>query len=467
MLRDIPQIDLNPPVLYLLDYFSLHVFAHLTGPLQNTAARLPSLTGGLIASVALFAFLRGRVGALYALAGVGLLWDSRFFLFVTEDRPYALLVGLLVLLLLAWERATQPQRNPLWVCAVLLVGLAMMGSHFMAGFLLLAFLGAETARAWCRGRLDAPVLLGLVVPFVIPLYYRQVFKNYDLMIFPAKFQVSVTSFGTVYWSLLADQLPSLAICLLLCVIATTLSPPQELEAPGETRVFYAVSPESHKNHFTLPERVLFFGLLLEPLMSVISQSQRHAGFFLRYALPGCVPIAVLATLFLFRSFRHLKRVALITVAATFVGTAVPLVLQLARALSPAETVVADAPATDYRTVSPELPLVAASGLTFVEMNHREDPNFLHRLYYLTDTPAAVQYAHATMFEGEAKVSRMFHFQSFEAAHPKFLVLGTYDYPEDWLLRKLQADGDSLRYLGRFETSYKDKELYEVTVKTRQ
>jgi hypothetical protein len=38
-----------------------------------------------------------------------------------------------------------------------------------------------------------------------------------------------------------------------------------------------------------------------------------------------------------------------------------------------------------------------------------------------------------------------------------------DYPEDWLLRKLRADGDSLHDLGKFESTYKDADLYEVTL----
>ena len=80
---------------------------------------------------------------------------------------------------------------------------------------------------------------------------------------------------------------------------------------------------------------------------------------------------------------------------------------------------------------------------------------------VTPAQAAITYAHATLFEGEAEVSRTFHFRgqveglrSFEASHGKFLVLGTLDSPEDWLLRELQAEGAHLRYMGNYDTSYK-------------
>jgi hypothetical protein len=57
-------------------------------------------------------------------------------------------------------------------------------------------------------------------------------------------------------------------------------------------------------------------------------------------------------------------------------------------------------------------------------------------------------------------------QSFQQKHPKFLVLGTVNYPEDWLLRKLITEGYTVRYLGSFTTSYKDKDLYEVSLSSR-
>ena len=55
------------------------------------------------------------------------------------------------------------------------------------------------------------------------------------------------------------------------------------------------------------------------------------------------------------------------------------------------------------------------------------------------------------------------YRQFLAQHPAFYVLGTYDYPEDWLLRALQHEGARILVLGRVRGSYKDHELYEVHV----
>ena len=121
-----------------------------------------------------------------------------------------------------------------------------------------------------------------------------------------------------------------------------------------------------------------------------------------------------------------------------------------------------------------LPIVAASGLTFVEMNDRETSATRMRTYYLTDREAATRFAHATLFENEANVQEalglhgnVVPYVSFIAQHSHFFVIGTYTYPEDWLLRKLDADGATLIYRGKVRSTYKDDDLYEVNVTPRR
>jgi len=47
-------------------------------------------------------------------------------------------------------------------------------------------------------------------------------------------------------------------------------------------------------------------------------------------------------------------------------------------------------------------------------------------------------------------------------HRKFLVFGTYDFPEDWLLRKLNADGAQLRLIGTVDDpQFKDMQVWQI------
>ena len=131
------------------------------------------------------------------------------------------------------------------------------------------------------------------------------------------------------------------------------------------------------------------------------------------------------------------------------------------------------PSTSYRNVRTDLPFVTASGLTFVEMDHRESPEFIHRLYYLTDHESAVRY-HTTIFE-DFPVARQWlpiranvtAFRDFTMLNHRFLVLATAGFPEDWLLQKLQDDGAQIRLLQNQQTGYRDRELYEVTLREEQ
>jgi hypothetical protein len=53
------------------------------------------------------------------------------------------------------------------------------------------------------------------------------------------------------------------------------------------------------------------------------------------------------------------------------------------------------------------------------------------------------------------------FADFIQQHREFLVLGTYDSPEEWLLQKLDDDGARLTWLGTYQVPYADSDLYLV------
>jgi hypothetical protein len=121
-------------------------------------------------------------------------------------------------------------------------------------------------------------------------------------------------------------------------------------------------------------------------------------------------------------------------------------------------------------VHPELPFVVNAATTFLALDHHENAAFLDRVYYLVDEPSALRYAHTNLFEGIAGLKPYFplraHIESyadFAARHPRFLVFGESDQPDQWLLRKLAAEGAHIEKIGEFETPYEDSRLQEVTL----
>ena len=124
----------------------------------------------------------------------------------------------------------------------------------------------------------------------------------------------------------------------------------------------------------------------------------------------------------------------------------------------------------YRTVHSDLPFVAASGLAFMELDHNESDQFASRLYYLTDREAAIHYAHASIFEGIPILKRTFPVRAnvqaycdFVIQHRRFLVLGTPQFPEDWLLEKLRDDGGRVELVADGNFGYRDQKLFLVTI----
>ena len=84
----------------------------------------------------------------------------------------------------------------------------------------------------------------------------------------------------------------------------------------------------------------------------------------------------------------------------------------------------------------------------------------------------MQYAGATIFESLPEVKKQFPIRGnvepyvqFVKEHPHFLVLGTPNYPEDWLIPKLLDDGADLKFKGELrQSSYKDSMIFEVKLR---
>ena len=91
--------DLNPP-LY-------HLAAKASGLLvgnEALAVRLPSLLGFTAATLALFVFLRRRVGDEFALVGAMVPTVSGLYMYAYEGRPYGLVLGFSAVAVAAWQR---------------------------------------------------------------------------------------------------------------------------------------------------------------------------------------------------------------------------------------------------------------------------------------------------------------------------------------------------------------------------
>ena len=438
-------LDLNPPLEYVLVRLSTSLFGW-----SNYAVRLPSIAGFLAGSLCLWVFVARRLSACYGLLAVSVFWASPFFYYASEARPYALVTCFLGLTLIAWERATRLGRHWSTVACLGFSVSAMMLSHLMSPLYVAPFCLAELARWWRTRRIDLAVWSALLLPCAIPFVYLRLMARFGESVFPAAFQASLTKVPEAYYGTL--RLEALPLLVGLGAAALTGS-----AVRGVARPKLSVSPD--------PVTVaLIAGFLLVPLMVNLALMRSHGAYFERYALPVEFGYALAVAFALYRVVERTRAPALI-------ASGVLLAFMLAYNLGPGLKHSVWAGTSDrsdavLASLRPDLPLVAASGLTFIELSQYGNSALVRRLYYLTDHDKAVRYAHATIFEGMPDLKTYFPIRArvepyarFVSEHPAFLVLGTPDYPEDWLLAALLDGRATVRYLGRVEGPYKDHQLY--------
>ena len=441
----IGRFDLNTPTFYLLSRFSMRLFG------QNAfGMRLPSIIEFYVGSVLLFVYCRRKTEDSFAAFGVILLWSSGTFYYATEARPYALMFMCFFALLLCWDSATRTGRPRRALVGVTLSAAGMLLAHGLAPVSLLPVLAAEVTRAFRQKKLDYPMWVALLFPFLAVLTYIPLFHFYGKLLYPVPFQAGFKAIVTFY----GRSFDSVSRVVLLTVLAALLIP----SAPMER--------EPVKEGFRAEDLVLFAVLLLGPILLNFELMRGHGAFWDRYCITAQAGIyggmAVLMGIRLGRS--RLAGYAALLIVVIFL---LHQDLRVFRLRTPKDIALLE-------QVRPDLPIVAAGGLTFFEMNHHEDARLLSRLYYLKDRSLSIQYVHTNFFDDFDDFDAMRDFfpitghvaqyNEFIREHREFLVLGSYNAYE-WLLPKLHDENAQILLIKDYagQTPYIDSGLYLVTL----
>jgi hypothetical protein len=447
-------LDLNPPLSYLFVRACFHLF-HASA----TICRVPSMIGFLLCMGCVYSFLHRRFGALWGMAGVLLLATGDAYPYAFEARPYGLILGFIALAFVGWEKATDEQRgSPLGLFLLVFGGLGALLCHVFAAIAWIILIVAELVRAHKRHRLNWHILLAFLVPLTSVATYLPLLDNHSSGYFPIAFQPDTHKMMSYYFELFIQfELPLMWTTILALLFME--------KGTFQVRENLAI---------TTAQAVALGGLLLLPVILMICLMKTHGAFFTRYGIVANIAIAILIPVFSAWFTRGSRPTACVMTLILFLGSSLPVSI-ISLALHPDLLSVANSKPNACgacvlaNRLAPELPFVDASGLTYIEMNSREDDGFLSRVYYLTDQTASLRYAHASIFEGMRSLKGVFpihanveEYSIFVRQHPSFLVLGTFDYPEDWLLRKVKADDAHLCLLATLSDSqFKDKQLWQV------
>ncbi len=426
----IAHVDLNPPLIYLL----VRLFHRLAGT-SELITRLPAAIGFYLGSIGVLVFLRRRIGVLWGTAAVLLFWTTPYFRLATQARPYGLLFGFFAFSLVSYDRRS--------VKGLAIGNAGMMLSHVFAPLSIAAFGAAELFRTMKTRRIDWRVWGSLILPLLISLAYIPATRNFQKFYFPAAFQASGDQILHYYVRLLFLYMyPAGFLGIGLALVALPFTKFVRRGLPGGgAAILWSVA------------------LLVTPVALNLVLMRSGGAFWERYCMTSALAFYLLVTIGLgwVTGFRKSSGLA-----ACFAFAAVALATPF-----PPDSQLPEPKALE--ALPGDLPIVSASGLSFLEMDHYLGSSLLSRVYYLVDRPSAIAYAHATIFENLPTVAQDFpvrahveDYHSFAAAHRRFLVIDRPDYMEDWLLRKLCDDGASIRLRSTLPGPEREFLLYEVS-----
>ena len=273
-------------------------------------------------------------------------------------------------------------------------------------------------------------------------------RHYKAVLYPLEIQGSLVNAIHFFVAVFARMGPGLFIVLLAALLVPKFAGARDIRAGSIRR----------------SDLILFAVLLLNPFLLNVFLKWLNTAYWDRYSITTAAAICVALTIYLARRL-GLSRIALYAAAMAFL---LPIAgEQVARPMMQAR---------HYNTremfeVKRDLPLVAVSALTFLEMDHQHGSILGGRLYYLQSRAAAVTYSHETMFEdfeSPALFKQYFpirgsieQYDAFIQKRRDFLVLASPDYSEDWLPRKLSDDGARLIFVGAYHVPYRNSILYEA------
>jgi hypothetical protein len=496
-------VDFQPPLSYLLVRASFAIFGT-----SSWSCRLPFMLAYLCAAALMFYFVGRHLTPHYGLIAVLLLWGSPYSFLAYEARPYALLLCFTTLMLVCWYQAAEcGLTGRHWALAMVTAsGFGLLLSHVFGVLVYGAFLAAELLRFSIRRKPDWRLWLALLVPTISTLTYLPMLHNHSITLFAREYRVTPLALFSFYWESIRFVITPLALIAALAVLWPSFHGqiahnPIVHNKPTDT-------PAANSHAIRVPFGFLLVCFSFIPLAIGTLLARTGTAFFDRYGIVWLVPFALVPALILgYRTQRDQlagTAAALLLAVFFFFNTtgkswlldqvsnlAPPRVaarLLYVLSLPPIVTVhyppipsylqagIAAAPLVSHLdSVAPGLPLVANTGLTFVEADHQESGQVAQRLYLLTDEEAASTIAHDTLFDHYERLKEAFPvirgkvepYCAFVSSHPRFVVVGAYNHPQGWLLRKLDQDGAELRVIGTCSGYTEECQIYEVSVRPEE
>lgn len=320
-------VDPNPPLMDLLVMGSIRLFGE-----HALAARLPSILGYWVGSAALFDFLRHRMTATWAAAGVVMSMAMAAFNYSYEARSYGILYGLAMLAFLCWTYtanvfAPRKQRNIALAGMVFALAVGICANYFavvaflpIAGGELARTLRELRARNWRKSNIASAVQfrtwIALAVASAPLLAFNGLIRRAIAEFAPYAWnRVSLDTIADCYQEMVEVMLyPLLALLVFaIAIIILARSCPRCRAAIRPRWIGDLANQQARFTPHTLAyhEAVSVFLLMCYPILGYIL-ARIHGGMLSpRFVIPVCFGFAIAGTITCYRIFGHMRRAGII------------------------------------------------------------------------------------------------------------------------------------------------------------
>jgi hypothetical protein len=424
-----------PYFYYIIMWNVLHWFGA-----SEVTVRLPSFLGFLVGLSSIFFVLRRRIGPSYAAIGAMLPAATGFASYLSEGRPYGLLVGFTGLALCAWQAAGDPKwRRP----ALLLLTVSLFvlpGIHYFGVLILPILVLGEALRERSSHAFDLAVI---AVLFLAPL--ASLGLNLPLLFISAKENV-----GTFWASRgsLADAAYVVRVAYISAWSAPILAMSWlvPLAIRGWLREPYS---EEIRPANPLPpaEWAIAIGASLLPFLGLIVTYVVKGAFVDRYFIQMIFGVSIITATILSICFLPFGRNGSFAKAsamsvAVFLALAGWQILKEAKAKRNELAAAVDILQSD---TDASIPIVSCETHKFLELSHYAQAPIKDRLVYLSNREYASRWLGVTSVEkgmyrlvGPWFRTNVADYDQFLRDHRKFLLF--CDASGAWVHEQLASEG---------------------------
>lgn len=450
--------DSNPPLFHLVERFS----RALVGS-DHLGYRLPAILGFLITASSIYFFLSRRVSRLAALAGMGFVLCSALTGFVTEARPYALMMGCVALAILSWQRIEDSKLYALATAAALAAALSL---HYYAVLVWPVFCIAESS-IWILKRRFRAIAWAAIMAGLMPLG----FFGGLILHFRKLYEMHFWTKPSIKMALLAhDWLFNLSGHWGWTIATGLTALVLFLRCGNDLRACLLGRRSGERTGVPVEELTMTLALLWLPLIANLAAKLGHGGMSGQYMLPTILGGAFAVGYVVDEAPAAARGLLLSLFLVQYFSLSVELVHSALRGslFAERESAVSDAGTVLGQAAEANLPLVVGDDMDYLPAVYYASPGARSRLFLIADPQAAVEFSKLGSNSAETTLDALRRhvplqvedYASFLSVHREFLLVARDD-GEMWLMARLLHNGDSLQLIS---WTKQGEQLFKVTVK---